>query len=221
MDKPDWSIAPEGAEYWHPIYRAWYKYAAGSVYIWSNTGITDIGLYGWTRSLVVGIQKDWIKRPDNEWIKWDGKGGCPVDGDTVLKLKFRKGDIQGTWKASQCSWVHFNLPYDLVEYQIVEETQSLNVTIGKELKDAEFERKRRALGLGPGGSGIPSPDDEPDDSWMNKHIMGEGIKSLPTITTTDLTKEEYQGAMIYNIQQALNDRDADKVLKYAQLWVEK
>lgn len=63
--------------------------------------------------------------PD-EWVLWEG-GACPVDGETVVKVRGRNGSFC-TKKAKLFNWKHkgfsldvFAFPYDIVAYCVVKE----------------------------------------------------------------------------------------------------
>ncbi len=60
------------------------------------------------------------------WIKWHG-GECPVPPDTLVEVKFRRGDSTSEHPASDYCWRHYDGDgADIVEYQIVAEKAKLD-----------------------------------------------------------------------------------------------
>ena len=53
-------------------------------------------------------------------IKWDG-GECPVPPDTLVEVKFRRGDSTSEHPASDYCWRHYGEDHDTVEYRTVTE----------------------------------------------------------------------------------------------------
>lgn len=55
------------------------------------------------------------------WIEHDG-GPMPVDGETIVRVRFRDG-IEGglvrgkVWKMRPDQWRHRNSPYDIIAYR--------------------------------------------------------------------------------------------------------
>ena len=54
------------------------------------------------------------------WIKWNG-GECPVPPDTLVEVKFRRGDSTSEHPASDYCWRHYGEDHDTVEYRTVTE----------------------------------------------------------------------------------------------------
>ena len=59
------------------------------------------------------------------WIKWHG-GECPVPPETMVKVKFRRGDSTSEHPASDYCWRHYGEDHDTVEYCIVTEQADLD-----------------------------------------------------------------------------------------------
>jgi len=63
-----------------------------------------------------------IQEP-GDWIEWSG-GECPVDGNTLVRVKLRGGEYRSPDPASYFRWWHSGtvaagLPYDIVAYCVV------------------------------------------------------------------------------------------------------
>ena len=58
------------------------------------------------------------------WIKWNG-GECPVPPDTLVEVKFRRGDSTSEHPASDYCWRHYGEDHDTVEYRTVTEQPDL------------------------------------------------------------------------------------------------
>ena len=59
------------------------------------------------------------------WIKWHG-GECPVPPETMVKVKFRRGDSTSEHPASDYCWRHYGEDHDTVEYRTVTEQPDLD-----------------------------------------------------------------------------------------------
>ena len=59
------------------------------------------------------------------WIKWGG-GKCPVPPETMVKVKFRRGDSTSEHPASDYCWRHYGDDHDTVEYRTVTEQPDLD-----------------------------------------------------------------------------------------------
>ena len=59
------------------------------------------------------------------WIKWHG-GECPVPPDTLVEVKFRRGDSTSEHPASDYCWRHYGEDHDTVEYRTVTEQPDLD-----------------------------------------------------------------------------------------------
>ena len=59
------------------------------------------------------------------WIKWHG-GECPVPPETMVKVKFRRGDSTSEHPASDYCWRHYGEDHDIVEYRTVTEQPDLD-----------------------------------------------------------------------------------------------
>ena len=59
------------------------------------------------------------------WIKWHG-GECPVPPETMVKVKFRRGDSTSEHPASDYCWRHYGEDHDIVEYRTVTEEPDLD-----------------------------------------------------------------------------------------------
>ena len=57
-------------------------------------------------------------------IKWHG-GECPVQPDTLVEVKFRRGDSTPEHPASEYCWRHYDEDHDIVEYCVVLEQADL------------------------------------------------------------------------------------------------
>ena len=59
------------------------------------------------------------------WIKWHG-GERPVPPDTMVEVKFRRGDSTSEHPASDYCWRHYGEDHDTVEYCVVLEQADLD-----------------------------------------------------------------------------------------------
>ena len=59
------------------------------------------------------------------WIKWHG-GECPVPPETMVGVKFRRGDSTSEHPASDYCWRHYGEDHDTVEYRTVTEQADLD-----------------------------------------------------------------------------------------------
>ena len=60
------------------------------------------------------------KKIYSPWIKWHG-GECPVPPDTLVEVKFRRGDSTSGHSADDYLWHHYGEDHDIVEYCVVTE----------------------------------------------------------------------------------------------------
>lgn len=64
-----------------------------------------------------GGQADEPKANDDGWIEWRG-GARPVDGDKMVEVKFRRGDVE--FDIASCfSWPHYEADVDIVAYRLL------------------------------------------------------------------------------------------------------
>ena len=66
-----------------------------------------------------------LKKIYGPWIEWNG-GECPVPPDTLVEVKFRRGDSTSEHPASDYCWRHYGEDHDIVEYLIVIEQADLD-----------------------------------------------------------------------------------------------
>ncbi len=56
---------------------------------------------------------------DDGWVYWTG-GESPVNGETVVYVKFRDGDVdEGGTKACNLDWTHAGECWDIIAYRVV------------------------------------------------------------------------------------------------------
>jgi len=59
----------------------------------------------------------------SEWIEWKG-GECPVHPSTIVRLRFRDGELTEDEEACWSSWEHIGKPYDIISYRIVKDEKA-------------------------------------------------------------------------------------------------
>ena len=70
----------------------------------------------------------WQEEPDADgWIKWEG-GKSPVDGDTLVDVKFRDGSVADNKRGFY--WRHINVGSDIVAYRLSKKRHELEDGVG-------------------------------------------------------------------------------------------